>query len=514
MKPLPHWGSPMRRGGVTLVELVVAVGIVALLSSLTLLLLTVGHRAAENVTNQVAAVNPKAATPKRRPNNMALKPSLPVANQYLVVFNKSVTNPQAEANRLAQTVPATVLHVYNAAIKGCALRIQPGQLPALQADASVAYVGQNQTRYLATVLPTGISRVRYVNAPSTPPFKLLFPTLPKYAPLGSGSGGGVINLPQPPLPGTATTPTIKAVAVIDTGCDPTHPELYVVYHNGFGAGVPTVGDDVGHGTHVGGIIGARGVKIWGMFPGVPIWSLRVFPPAPAPGQEPSTTDADVIAGIDFVTQNANQVSAVNMSLGGQGVDPALNAAVTACVNAGVVCCVAAGNSSADASTFSPASAPGAICVAAMCDTDGLPGGYGLPGSFGDPDDTFASFSNYGPTCAVIAPGEDILSTYPVAMGSYAVLSGTSMATPHTTGMSALILGNYSESKISGSGGSTNGLINIPGGGGTGGSTIKQPIASSPAQVLAWLLSESVETIPGLAANNNDTRKYPMITGRP
>ncbi len=252
---------------------------------------------------------------------------------------------------------------------------------------------------------------------------------------------------------------------------------------------------VGHGTHVSGIIGARGINVTGVFPAIPLWSLRAL------GVNGGSS-ADVIAAIDYVIANAGQVAVCNMSIGGTPPFQPINDAVDAASAAGVVMCAAAGNSSIDASNFSPASAPTAICVAALCDTDGRPGGLGPRGSFGDPDDTFASFSDFGTTVAVIAPGEDIYSTYPVSMGSYHVLSGTSMATPHVSGLSALILASNG---IMTSNNGT-GPRNLPGV--MGANNIK-----TPSNVRNFLLQESVERIPGLAANG-DGLTYSMITGRP
>jgi prepilin-type N-terminal cleavage/methylation domain-containing protein len=191
MKVLHRRATAARRGGVTLVELLVAISVIALLAGLTFICFHVGHRAADNVTNQVSAVNPKAARQLR--SSVPMKPSTIIPNQYVVAFDNSVTNPQAAATQLAKTVPATVLHVYTSAFKGCAVRIQPGQLPQLQAAANVSYIAPDQTRAFANVMPTGISRVRFVNAPVTPPYRLFMPPLPHYAPLGSSTGGGGIN---------------------------------------------------------------------------------------------------------------------------------------------------------------------------------------------------------------------------------------------------------------------------------------------------------------------------------
>src|SRR5262249_9624317 len=86
-------------------------------------------------------------------------------------------------------------------------------------------------------------------------------------------------------------------------------------------------------------------------------------------------------------------------------------------------------------------------VAALTDTDGLSGGRGTGTSVGA-DDSFATFSNYGTAVDVIAPGVNILSTYPG--NRYATMSGTSMATPHVSGL----LASYSASVVTVSGKST------------------------------------------------------------
>jgi hypothetical protein len=484
-----------------LTELIVVVSIIALLIGLTCVYLKTGEDAATRLENQMVAANPQLHKFKRKTGvNRPPAGSLAIPNQYIVTFAPTVTNPQALAAQLAQTVPANVLHVYTTAIKGCSVRIQPGTLAALQAIPGVLRVEQDQQAYACqAIVPTGVSRIRAVVAPRSPPFPLYFPGMApvtrQYAQIPIG------NLPLPPTPGSQVVPAMKAIAVIDSGIDSTHPDLNVVFSMGFG--LPNGEDQNGHGTHVSGTAGARGLsgQVVGVFPGVPLWSLRVLDATGA------GSSAQIIAALDFLAANANQVSVGNMSLGGP-FSQAVNDATDACVNAGVVMCVAAGNAAVNASGLSPASAPLAICVAAMCDTDGRPGGLGPAGSAGDPDDTFASFSNFSGPVAVVAPGEDILSTWPLSIppGGSNVLSGTSMATPHVSGLAALILTTLSPNLNGGVGVIGNVLTPSFGGGGS-------PAVTTPAQVRNFLLQESVERIAGLAANM-DTLTYPMITGRP
>lgn len=481
MGPLRQTSRVYRRAGVTLTELLVAISVIVVLVGLTFTMFTAAERAIDSLETQIAMAGPEYSK-KRSPRRPPKLPDL-VPNQYIVTFKRTVGDPKAEANRLGQSVPAQVLSVYTTAFKGAAVRIQPGDLAALRADPAVARVEQDQKNYLSQV-PTGVKRIQYSRAPATPPFLLVLPT----APLGTG--------PRNLTPAAPAGGAIKAVAVIDSGIDVTHPELNVVFTKAFG--FPDATDQNGHGTHVSGTIGARGIKVTGVFPGVPLWGLRAFDAGGA------GFVSDSIAAIDFVTQNASQISVCNMSFGG-GFSQAENDAVDAASNAGVVMCAAAGNSAQDVNTLSPASAPTVICVAALADSDGIFGGKGPALSDGDPDDTFASFSCFGAMVTVIAPGVDIFSTKPLNMGSYSLDTGTSMATPHVAGYSALLVTYGATGTTIAPGGGPRNL------GPTVGTFLVSP--STPAQVKAFLVQESVEQIPGLAALG-DTRSYPMLTGRP
>jgi Subtilase family len=222
------------------------------------------------------------------------------------------------------------------------------------------------------------------------------------------------------------------IAVLDTGIDLNHPDLNVYRNVSFIPGAKTGDDDNGHGTHVAGIAGAKdnGKGIIGAAPGARLWAVKVCDKA---GE---CKVSDMIKGIEYVTQHADEIDVVNISVE-TPLSPALNRAISASVKAGVTYLVAAGNWGHDASQTSPASDPDVITVSAIADSDGKCGGTGpYLKSENATDDSFAHFSNFGPSVSMAAPGVDILSTY--LHGGYAMDSGTSMASPSVAGAAALI----------------------------------------------------------------------------
>ena len=141
------------------------------------------------------------------------------------------------------------------------------------------------------------------------------------------------------------------------------------------------------------------------------------------------TNSGVIAGINYVSNDVKTRSGCSggfvgsMSLGGSK-STAVNSAVANAVKAGVFMSIAAGNEAQDAGNTSPASEPTALEAKSKF-------------SASDSSDKFASFSNYGSSVDIIAPGVSILSTW--NNGGTNTISGTSMATPHVAGLAAYIL---------------------------------------------------------------------------
>jgi subtilisin family serine protease len=182
-------------------------------------------------------------------------------------------------------------------------------------------------------------------------------------------------------------------------------------------------DDNSHGTHVAGTIGGRGNNSRGVV-GVN-WSVSMVPIKVFSGAGESSADV-LIKGIDYATSLG--VVATNNSWGGGAFSDAMLAAIERANAKGVIFVAAAGNNSSnnDAVAHYPSSydVPNIISVAAT-----------------DRRDSLASFSNYGvKSVHVAAPGADIWSTIP--NNGYGLKSGTSMATPHVTGLVALLKARY------------------------------------------------------------------------
>ncbi|MEN8720080.1 MAG: S8 family peptidase [Oceanococcaceae bacterium] len=231
------------------------------------------------------------------------------------------------------------------------------------------------------------------------------------------------------------------VYIIDTGVNPNHTEfagrmgtgrnfvsdgpfglsgllplpLPIDIFSLFGGEVdPEAWDDCnGHGTHVAGT--AAGTQ-FGVAKQATVHAVRVL------GCGGSGSSAGVIAGMEWVAENAEYPAVVNMSLGG-GASAAQDAAIDALFNAGILPVVAAGNDNADACNSSPGRAPNAFNVASS-----------------DNQDRESSFSNHGVCVDIVAPGSSITSADFQSTNGSSVLSGTSMASPHVAGAAALILG--------------------------------------------------------------------------
>ncbi len=342
---------------------------------------------------------------------LSLAAAAPTPREPFVVVLHPTSTPvvRTAADLLASTGTPTS-SVYEQSFDGFAVDLTAAQAAVLSADPRVDVVEPDiEFRADTQTIPTGVQRI------------------------------GAASNPALQIDGIDSLRVDADVAVLDSGIDLQHPDLNVV--GGFdcvaGPSCVTGGDDVfGHGTHVAGIVGAldNGVGTVGVAPGVRLWAVQVLD-ANGVGSLSS-----ILRGLEWVLQRSGTIDVVNMSFGAPGTSTAMYDAIQASTNNGVMFAVAAGNTATDAAAFVPAAFDNVLTVSALADFDGLPGGAGSPTCGADGDDTLANFSNRGAAVDITAPGLCINSTLPIANGSYGVLSGTSMASPHVAGALALLAG--------------------------------------------------------------------------
>lgn len=349
---------------------------------------------------------------KLSPQNALLQLVDPVAvvnkvgipdDSYIVVFKDSlsVLDVKREVSGLEKRLSVVPDFVYTRAIKGFAARLSPDALADLRRNPMVDFIEKDQVVTLNSTVfsPSswGLDRIDQANLPLSYSFTY------------NNTGYGV-----------------KAY-VIDTGILTTHTEFGDRAMGGYSAiNSPTDWTDAnGHGTHVSGTIG--GIN-YGVAKEVTLVAVRVL------DANGSGTTSGVISGINWAIADhqAGEPAVANMSLGG-GASSALDLAVQNAISDGIVMCVAAGNNALDASKYSPARVKDAITV-------------GATGRFTTTSasfDAIATYSNYGSVVDIFAPGTSINSSYIGDNNAVRTLSGTSMATPHVTGVVAQYLSSNS-----------------------------------------------------------------------
>lgn len=220
------------------------------------------------------------------------------------------------------------------------------------------------------------------------------------------------------------------VCVIDTGADPTHPDLPV--KRGYNeipdkAGPTNFSDGNGHGSHVTGIIAARTdnkIGVSGLAWNVEVVACR-FLDAKGNGYLDGALDCLKTC------REAEQANITSNSWGGGSYSQALYDEIKACEDAGQLFVAAAGNewTNTDLTVTDPASEVGYPAVFNLNSIISV--------AATDSSDKLTWFSNYGKTTVdLAAPGMDIRSTW--SYGRYATESGTSMATPMVTGAAVLV----------------------------------------------------------------------------
>ena len=386
-----------------------------------------------------------------------------VEDELIVKFKAGVASAQTE--KIVARYGAKVLYAFkNGALHlGLPTRGDESALKTaaarLASEPEIGYVEGNSI-FRAAVMPKTLGPIvvdrsgSRLDAPNDPDFGKL------YGLHNSGDNGGAAGADIKALDawGISTGSQSVLVGVIDTGIDYTHPDLALNYWTNPGEtgldangndkatnGVDDDGngyvddfrgwnfvantndpmDDNEHGTHVAGTIGARGndgVGIVGVNWRVSLVAIKFL------ADDGSGTLVNAVKSVEYAT--ALGVTITNNSWGSTAGSETLAAAIAAANDKGILFVAAAGNvlggNDNDVSPYFPASfdLPNIISVAAT-----------------DRADVLAEFSCWGKKSVdIAAPGVDIYSSVPLA--KYAVLSGTSMASPHVAGVAALVKARF------------------------------------------------------------------------
>ena len=211
------------------------------------------------------------------------------------------------------------------------------------------------------------------------------------------------------------------VAIIDSGIDTDHEEFVgKISPLSFNAyteevGIQYVEDDLGHGTNVAGVIAAvrnNSIGIDGLTDNVQLMVIK----ANRPGED-TYANSLIAKGIYYAVNNGARV--INLSLGSTSEDSGVKTAIEYAYAHEVFVVAASGNDGNDI-PFYPAALEKSISVSSVNSTA-----------------TISTFSNYGTTIDLAAPGENIITTH--LENGYAQVSGTSFAAPHVAGFLALLI---------------------------------------------------------------------------
>ncbi len=388
-----------------------------------------------------------------------------VAGEILVKFRAGAeTNAKAEAHRNGRGTQIAEIQRTKVQRVRVAAGDETGAIARYRRNPNVEYAEPNYVRRLPVLLDHGGPQVvpddvhfreQWALHNTGQPFYCL-PWI--FGDLCFYGGTSDADVDAPEAWAVSTGSAAVTVAVIDTGVDYTHPDIAPNYAGGddfvFLDGDPM--DDHGHGTHVAGTIAAALDNLTGN-PAEAEGVAGVAPNARIRAYKVCRSDGTCD---DFAIQQAiaravvDGANVINMSLGDAQYSQSLNDAVQDAWQAGVVIVAGAGNDGTTA-PFYPAAFDNVVSVAAF-----------------DEDHRRPAFSNYGSWVDISAPGNVIMSTYPMAectpsstagdTGCYAWNTGTSMATPHVAGAAALI---WSRSDVTSNSQVVDILLNSADGGG-------------------------------------------------
>lgn len=359
------------------------------MKKILLFVLLVAAMLAMNASLALAAGNPPNAPVIGADSGTA------IPGRYIVVFKPgSAGNEVNRAAEQARGHGGEILYTYSAAVQGFAARLPEQALNGLVHNPNIEYIEVDQVITLETTQTPATWGIDRIDARKGLDNSYTY----------NATGAGV------------------TAYIIDTGIRFSHTEFGGRATSGydFVDNDTNASDCNGHGTHVAGTVGGA---TYGVAKAVSLVAVRVL------NCSGSGTTSGVVAGIDWVTKNHKAKAVANMSLGG-GPSTTLDTAVKNSIAGGVVYAIAAGNSNRDACRYSPARVPEAITVGATTSSDAR-----------------ASYSNYGTCLDLFAPGSSITSAWYTSDTATNTISGTSMATPHVTGVAALYLEGHTATPL-------------------------------------------------------------------
>jgi subtilisin family serine protease len=340
--------------------------------------------------------------------------------------------PRRSAQRNSGNLPAANERRYvpNEVVLAISNSVTPAQIDALRARFRLTRIESQSFQLFATTLyrwrvPNGITVPEAVRALGADPRvasvqpNYLFTMQSDEAKIESEGDAAQYELAKLHLPqahALAKGDNVL-VAVIDSGVDANHPELFGAIAETYDTLASPYAPHK-HGTAIAGLIAAHG-KLMGAAPHARILAIRAFDPS---DKGADGTTFDILKGLDWAA--AHDARVINMSFAGPA-DPVLHRSLEAAHKKGIVLVAAAGNAGARSTPLYPAADPNAIAVTAT-----------------DADDKLFAQSNRGDHIAIAAPGAQILLAIPD--GGYEVGSGTSYSAAEVSGIVALMLERKSD----------------------------------------------------------------------
>ncbi|WP_100333188.1 cell wall-binding repeat-containing protein [Bacillus alkalisoli] len=207
------------------------------------------------------------------------------------------------------------------------------------------------------------------------------------------------------------------IAVLDSGIELQHPDLKdaIISPHNILAPLELPHDEIGHGTHVAGIVGAvtnNNVGIASIVRDAFIMPIKV-------GDKKGVYGSDLAKGIYYAVDMGAHI--INISVAGPTKSRTVEEAIQYAVDNNVLVVAAAGNEGNNLQMY-PAALPSVLSVGAVNATT----------------NEYANFSNFGRYVSLAAPGVDVLSTYLLNSGNYTKMSGTSMATPYVASAAGML----------------------------------------------------------------------------